>query len=191
MRAGRPSTGSGSEYSSGGSSGSSSTDGFSAPGIGGGEYSGGLGDSSGGMVGSGGGTASTGPDFSSPFKGAQSFLDAVKAKNLDQVADAVALRSVTISGKNKDRYFQPLLERSAGPEVLDELATLFDGMSISGRNDPRSTGEMGVILSKTDEKQGYMNITLKMRKEKAGWKVIDFSNPRVLGRMGGPPRQNR
>jgi hypothetical protein len=184
--AGRAAAEAAARAASGGSSGGSSGSEYSSDSSGS-SLSGGMAiEGSGGV---GGGT-SAGPDFSSPFKGAQSFLDAVKSKDLDLVADAVALRSVTQgSAKNKTKYFQPLLERSAGPEVLDELATLFDGMTIEGRNDPRSTGEMGVILSKSDEKQGYMNITLQMRKEKAGWKVIDFSNLRSMGRPGQPKRR--
>ena len=75
--------------------------------------------------------------------------------------------------------FQAILEKRLEPETMDELATLFTGMEIVSRNDPRSTGELGVIVGRIDEQGRRIMATLQMRREKAGWKVRDFET-RVL-----------
>ncbi len=150
------------------------------------------GSSSGGSTSEGSGGAAGGSTGGRVFgglprKAAEAFLAAVQTKDPDQLAETVALRSVSeMEGatlKHQQKYFKPILEKSVESDTLDELAAMFNGMKVVGENDPRTTGTLGVILGKAGEgesKDGkYVTITLKMRKEKAGWKVLDFSQPRV------------
>jgi hypothetical protein len=127
----------------------------------------------GGPGGGAAGTANKAPDFRDPYKSAQSFLDAVKAKDPVRLAECVALRSRNEAAKNHREMFDAMLERTADPSTLDELADTFEGMTIVGANDVKSTGSRGIICSKRKENVETRR-TLVMRREKAGWKVLDY-----------------
>ena len=150
---------------------------------------GGDGGGSPGVPGSpGGGSA---PDFRNPVAGAKAFLAALKAKDPELLSEAVALRSVTEAHSEKHReLFKAIREKSLDPAELDDFAAAFEGMSVQDTNVPKSTGQLGVIVGKMKGRDHLMR-TLFMRKEKAGWKVMDVSGEKEIkgavmgGRKGG------
>ncbi len=134
---------------------------------------------------SGGGNSGPGsakePDYDSPYAGANTFLDALDKKDTRVLAEAVAIRSEFEAETTfKRNLFKAIREESLATSDLDQLAELFKDMKIVSRNTPKSTGSLGVIVGKMDkEKYEYRTRTLTMRHEKLGWKVQDFSGPRV------------
>jgi hypothetical protein len=129
--------------------------------------------------GPGGGGSNQEPDFRYAETGAIAFLNALKAKDPERLKEATALRSV-LEVKNADHkeMFQKILEGNLEDEKLNQLAELFNGMAIVDENTYKSTGSIGIIVGK-NEGQEQVTRTIYMRKEKAGWKVLDFS---ALGR---------
>ncbi len=142
--------------------------------------------------GGGGAGADKAADFSSPFKAADSFLDAVKSRNIQRLAEATALRApLEADPKNRD-LFQAILESSLSPDEVDKIASQLEGYKISGNNQPKSTGSFGVIVSKQDsESNATLSRTIELRKEKAGWKVKDISGVRRLDQPRGMGRGRR
>jgi hypothetical protein len=141
----------------------------------------------GGSSGSGSGGAAAGePDYTTAVKGAETFLAAVTSKNVERIADALALRSVSdTEGSAKYKAtFQAILDRSIDPEAIEQIAANFKDMKIVGTNSVKSSGSRGIIIGRTNEKQEFLTRTLTMRREKAGWKVLDLSGIRVQKSAG-------
>jgi hypothetical protein len=136
-------------------------------------------------AGAGGAAAGTN-DFSSPVKGAESFLAAVKSKDPNRLREAVALRSQyeADTKSHRDMFATILGDDGADAGILDELATAFNGMAVSGMNTIKSTGKRGVTVSKM-EKGDEIRRTLIVRREKDGWKVQDFSGKKTLDLPSG------
>jgi hypothetical protein len=130
-------------------------------------------------------------DYSDPVKGAESFLSAVQSKDPDRLADAVALRSPTEAEPKRQALFRSLLEGNAEPSTLDDLAAAFQGMRIVDMNNVKSTGTRGVIVERSEENGDTTRRTLYVRREKAGWKVKDFSNAKIIEGFNPQQRQNR
>lgn len=147
-----------------------------------------MGGAGGAPGGGSAGGADKPPDFRDPYKSAQAFLDAVKAKDPVRIADCLALRSRYEAAKNHLEMFDALLERTADQSTLDELADTFEGMTIVGSNDAKSSGRLGVICSKTKDNVESRR-TLIVRREKAGWKVLDFGG--VIVNKGFRNQANR
>jgi len=113
--------------------------------------------------------------FHNPVDGAKAFLAALKAKNIEKIAEATALRApLEAKGTTNQKIFQALLNKELGEDDLNELAKTLEGFQISGMNQARSSGQIGITLSKY-EKNRYLRRTITMRHEKAGWKVLDIS----------------
>jgi hypothetical protein len=120
-----------------------------------------------------------GPDYSSATEGARSFLEALQNKDIRLVAEATALRAEYEAESARDQaMFRDLKSESLAQEDFDELARAFDGMKVVGMNQRKSTASVGVIVGKQEE-NAYMTRTLLMRKEKDGWKVMDYGRLRV------------
>jgi len=130
----------------------------------------------GGGIGSGGSGAA--PSFQNAQKGAQSFLDALKSKDIERVSEATALRS-QYEAKTADhrQLFNQILSKTIEQADVNKLADLFEGMTIQDMNTVKSSGQVGVIVGKT-KGQERVTRTLTVRHEKAGWKVMDFSDAR-------------
>ncbi|CAN5672718.1 hypothetical protein BH23PLA1_BH23PLA1_15170 [soil metagenome] len=145
-----------------------------------------------GLGGGGAGGAEKAGDFSSPARAVDSFLNAARSRNLQRLAEATALRApLEAEPQNRD-LFQAILESSLAPDELERIASLFDGYKISGSNQMKSTGSMGIIVSKPAEgSNATLSRTIQVRKEKAGWKVKDISGERRLDRMQGMGRARR
>lgn len=125
----------------------------------------------------GGGADSKAPSFIDPVHGANSFLDALHAKDPERIAQAVALRAPTEAAGKHQALFQSLLLKSTTTEELDELASHFDKMKVVSVNPPKVIGLVGVTVGRQEESGNVLTVTLEMRKEKAGWKVQDYKQP--------------
>jgi hypothetical protein len=148
----------------------------------------------------GGGQPGTKDTFTNPYVATMSFLNALKAKDLDRLAEATALHApIEAKGKNQ-KLFAAILDQSLSEDDLQELAKSLDGYQIVGQNTPKSTGQLGIIVMKP-EGTSQMIRTVTTRHEKKGWKVQDISGKRELekpimnvrmpgmgGRMGGGRR---
>jgi hypothetical protein len=132
--------------------------------------------------------ASGGRDsFTNPYLATMSFLNALKAKDLDRLAEATALHApVEAQGKNQ-KLFAAILDQSLSDEDLTELAKSMDGYQIVGQNTPKSSGRLGIILMKP-EGTSQMIRTVTTRHEKKGWKVVDISGKRELEKPIVPVR---
>ena len=88
-------------------------------------------------------------DFHSPQGAVKAFLSALKAKDLDRLNEATALRAQreASSAKNQE-LFKKIFDLSLSDSELDELAKKLDGYTIAGENPPKSTGRVDVILQK-------------------------------------------
>jgi len=128
-------------------------------------------------------------NYHSPWDGATSFLNALKAKNLEKIAEATALRApLEAVGTTNQKIFQAILNKDLGQEDLDELAKQLEGFQISGMNQAKSSAKIGLTLSKMSGNR-YLRRTITMRHEKAGWKVLDISGQgEIVGSRPAMPR---
>jgi hypothetical protein len=145
-----------------------------------------------GAAGSGSG-AGSGPgadkpgDFTNGMTGVTSFLNALKAKNIDGLAEAVALHASTDAAvPANQKLFRSILDTSISDEELDNLAAELDGFQIITDIPSTSTGMMGVLLGKfVPSQRGIQGSgtritrTITMRREQAGWKVQDIGPART------------
>ncbi len=115
--------------------------------------------------------------FRYPWTGAMAFLSALKAKDTDKLAQTTALRAPLEGSAKYQKVFTAILDQSLAPEDLDELAKKFENMRIIGFNPPKSSGKYEIIVARMQGTSQYHR-TLTMRKEKAGWKVVDISGAR-------------
>jgi ketosteroid isomerase-like protein len=134
----------------------------------------------------GGGADDKGPaNFDYPATAARAFLAAVRAKDRDKLAEAVALRSSQeASTERMKKLFASVLDQSISDEQLADIAKNLEGFQIVGMNDPKSTGRIGVILGKSNNQNGQFRRTLMLRKEAKGWKVADVG---AQGEMEAQP----
>lgn len=123
------------------------------------------------------------PSFRYPITAAQAFLDALKAKDPQKLKDAVALRSRLESSAAHRSLFEQILDSSLPAETLKALADAFEGYTIVRPGAVEGTGHQDVILMKSADR-GNLQRALTLRKEKAGWKVSDFSSARKIRDRG-------
>jgi hypothetical protein len=107
-----------------------------------------------------------------------SFLGALRAKDAEALAEATALHAPTEASAHYQKAFTAIVEQSLAPEDFDEIAKKFEGMTIVGQNQAKSSGRLGIIVGKTGQKGEYLTRTITVRKEKLGWKVADISGQR-------------
>jgi ABC-type glycerol-3-phosphate transport system substrate-binding protein len=118
------------------------------------------------------------PDYTEPIAAAESFLAALESKDTQLLAEAVAIRGqYEAKGDAKQQMFRALKEENLPQEDLDALVRAFDGMEVRSKNTPKSSGRVGVIVGKQDDNK-LLTRTLYVRREKEGWKILDFSGPR-------------
>jgi len=130
-------------------------------------------DSTGSSGGPGGGPSGA-PSFKNPVKGVESWLNALKSKDMKALKDASALRGQYEAKTETHReLFRAIQEETLPEEDLESLAKAFEGMKVQDANTIKSTGQVGIIVGKMDKKDRITR-TLFVRKEKAGWKVVDF-----------------
>jgi hypothetical protein len=163
----------------------------------------GAGGSSGGPGGPGampgiGGANSGPPNFREPIPATVAFLNAVKAKDRDLLAEATALRAPQeAASAQMKKLFSTVVDQSISEDALAELAKALEGYQIVDTNTPKSTGRFGVILGKSNKKGGQFRRTVTVRKEAKGWKVVDIGGQAELesmsnfGNTGRTPARKR
>jgi hypothetical protein len=103
-------------------------------------------------------------------------LSALKSKDLERLADTVALRAPTeASSKSNQKLFESILERSMSEDDLSDLANKLNGFQMVDANQPKSSGRFSIILGKPGKNGEFYRRTITLRHEKAGWKVLDIS----------------
>ena len=122
--------------------------------------------------------------FALQYKAVTDFLNAAKSKDKDKLAEVVALRSPQEAATDKNKkLFAAILDQSISDAEVAEISKAFEGFTIMGHNEARSTGKLGIILSKSEQDGGQYRRTIYVRKEAKGWKVVDVSG---LGHIEQP-----
>jgi hypothetical protein len=130
-----------------------------------------------GLGGAAGGAGRDEPaDFSDPQGAAKAFLDALKSKDLDRLAEATALRSQAEAATKNQEIFKRILDGSLSESELADLSKKLDGYSIIGENPARSTGKLQIVIRKNEGTTSYQRV-ITVRKERKGWGVLDISGP--------------
>jgi hypothetical protein len=131
------------------------------------------------------------PNFMYPATGAMSFLNALKAKDPERLAQTIALHVDTneLSDAKHRKSMVAILNKSLPDNELNALAKSLEGFQVAGTNAPKDSGHLGVMIQKMQGKD-LLRRTLMMRKEKGGWKVLDVGREYkiegyVMPRMGG------
>jgi hypothetical protein len=151
-------------------------------------------DGPGGMPGMpGGGNDSNQPaNYTTPMLGASTFLNAVKSKNKDRIADATALHAQREAHSAAlQKLFTQVLDLSVSDEQVDELAKALSGYVIQSLDMATSTGRQKVVLGKSNGSNGQFRRTLTMRHEAKGWKVCDISGASEIQGFGMPGIRRR
>ena len=145
-------------------------------------------------LGSGGpgatGSVATLANFREPRGAVTAFLDALKARDKDALAEATALRSATEASAKYQTLFTSILERSTPDDKFDDLVKNFEGFTIAYQQAATKTGRIRIVLSKTVEGRPLTR-AMEVRKEKAGWKVVDLSGYRDLTTSGSGIRRKK
>jgi len=128
------------------------------------------------------------PDFRTQYGAVTAFLNALKFKDPEALAEATALRAPTEAKTKMRNLFSAILDKSLSEEDMNELATKLEGFQIAEHNAPISTGRLGVILTKPGQNGSILRRTITVRKEKAGWKVVDISGQGELEKPSLIPR---
>jgi hypothetical protein len=151
-----------------------------------------------GAQGGPGATGATGVDntpanFHSPQGAVRAFLNALKAKDLDRLYEATALRApVEAIAKNQD-LFKKIAELNLSDSDLDHLTKNLEGYQIAFENPAQSTSRVDVVLQKRDPNSngGYFRRKVTVRHEKKGWGVLDIAGPTKFDPpIGSRPRVN-
>ena len=131
-----------------------------------------------GSFGAAGGSAAnerdSGPaSFRRPDTAVEAFLSALRAKNKDRLSQATAKRAATESVEKHQKIFAAILEGSISDEELDDMAKALEGFQVNGILPARSTGQVGVTIGRASGID-QLQRTVQVRREKEGWKVMDF-----------------
>jgi hypothetical protein len=124
----------------------------------------------------------------------RAFLSALKAKDLDRLNEATALRAQVEadSSKNKE-LFKKIFDLNLSDSELDQLAEALNGYTISGENPPKSTGRVEVILRKAGNNNNsngsYFLRKVTVRHEKKGWGVLDIAGATEFKPMNMIPKR--
>ncbi len=126
-------------------------------------------------------------NYSTPMAGAVTFMNAVKSKNKDRIADATALHAQKEAHSAAlQKLFTQVLDLSVADEQIDELAKALNGYAIQGLDMATSSGRQKVVLGKSNGSNGQFRRTLTMRHEAKGWKVVDMSGQSEIQGFGMP-----
>jgi hypothetical protein len=145
----------------------------------------------GGTGGPGGPGADNGPaDFHSPEGAVRAFLSALKAKDLDRLNEATALRAqVEATSSKSQELFKKIFDLSLSDSELDQLAEALNGYTISGENPPKSTAKVEVILQKAGKNGAYFKRKVTVRHAKKGWGVLDIAGAMEFKPINMMPRR--
>jgi hypothetical protein len=131
-------------------------------------------------------------NYSTPMFGATTFLNAVKSKNKDRIADATARHAqAEAHSAALQKLFAQILDLSVSDEQIDELAKALKGYVIQSLDMATSSGRQKVVLGKSNGSNGQFRRTLTMRHEAKGWKVLDISGQAEIQGFGMPGIRRR
>jgi hypothetical protein len=140
----------------------------------------------GGGYGMGGNDSNAPANYTMPLTAVTTFLNAVKSKNKDRIADATALRSVQMAhSKGMKQLFSNILDNSISDDDVNDLAKQLEGYQIIGQNTAVSSGQLGIIIGKSNGNYGQYRRTITVRHEAKGWKVADITGRSELEGMRG------
>lgn len=135
--------------------------------------------------GPGGADTNAPPNYMYPITGATTFLNAVKAKNKDRIADATALHAPKEAHNvAMQKLFSQIVDLSVSDAQVDDLAKALQGYTIMGTDLSVSSGRQKVVLGKSNGSNGQFRRTITMRREAKGWKVCDISGQSEIQGMG-------
>jgi hypothetical protein len=128
-------------------------------------------------------------DFHSPQGAVRAFLNALKAKDLDRLNEATALRAQVEATAKNQGLFKKIFELSLSDSELDDLSKKLEGYRIAGENPAQSTARVDVILQKQDSNSngGYFRRKVTVRHEKKGWGVLDIAGATEFKAPIAPP----
>jgi limonene-1,2-epoxide hydrolase len=140
-----------------------------------------------------GGAGSTEPaDFDSPRGAVDAFLNAVKAKDVQGLSDATALRAPReAETATRRRTFQAIREMSLSEDELNTIADDFEGFEVAQMSRPTAAGIISFILRKQGDYGSILQRRIDVRKERSGWKVNDVTGISEIKRMGGRAMEQR
>jgi hypothetical protein len=137
--------------------------------------------------------ADSGPDdYHTPAGAVRSFLNALKAKDLDRLNESTALRASREASSTKNQeLFQKIIDLNLSDADLDNMAKKLDGYQVAGENPPKSTGRVDVVIQKAGERNGYIRRKVTVRHEKKGWGVLDIGPEQIFKTQGMLPSRGR
>jgi hypothetical protein len=137
--------------------------------------------------------ADSGPaDFHSPAGAVRSFLNALKAKDLDRLNESTALRASFEAGSTKNQeLFKKIIDLNLSDSELDDIAKKLEGFTVAGENPPKSTGRVDVVIQKAGERSSWIRRKVTVRHEKKGWGVLDIGGPQVFKTPGVLPARTK
>lgn len=113
--------------------------------------------------------------FNYPATAVKAFLAALEAKNKDRLAQCTALHAKVEAAEKHRKIFAAIEDGSISDDELDEMAKTLKGYQVSGILEAKSTGRIGILISKMDGRDRLQR-TVMTRKEKEGWKVMDVDS---------------
>lgn len=127
-------------------------------------------------------------DFSDPAKAVESFLEAVKSKNAELLAETLSRRAPTEAKSAAiKKYMSGALEKTLKSTDLDDMATAFADYKVEGFSVSKSSGSVNVTIGRIkkltgkNDRSDYERRIMRVHRDgKAGWKVVDFGNKIVL-----------
>ena len=131
-------------------------------------------------------------DFHSPTGAVKAFLNALKAKDLDRLNEATALRAQSEASAKNQELFKKIFNLSLSETDLDDLAKALEGYKVAFENPAQSTGRIDVILQKQNKNSngGYFRRKVTVRHEKKGWGVLDIAGAMEFKNPFAMPRRN-
>ena len=129
--------------------------------------------------------------FAAGAKAAEDFIAAIEAQDPAAILNATALRSRTETSANNHSLFEAILDEKLTDDDLTKLSEMFSGYKVVDIHNAKSVGRLLIIVDKTTRNEEYQR-TIIVRKEAAGWRVVDFSNRRNFGPGRGlRPKTNK
>ena len=128
-------------------------------------------------------------DVSTPVGAVRTFLNALKARDADRLAEATARRAAVESATKNQDTFTKILEISLSDSALDELAKKLEGYEVAYENPAKSTGKVDVVIQKSTGNGARSTRKVTVRREKKGWGVLDIGGSTDFSPLGSGARK--
>lgn len=124
-------------------------------------------------------------NFRNPVSGAQSFLNALRSRNQELLAQCLSKTAPREANVVNREWMTRALIEELPESKLSEWIGILEGFRIDDTNTPKNSGSLGVILHLKTKKNTY-NCTIQMKREgdqrnsdNGAWKVQDVSQVRA------------